>query len=207
MNFKAIIFDLGGVVVEYNPRSYLLNRFADEETEKFLFDAFFASEEWLMLDKGTLEQSRADYIFMQRAKKAGYGFEMQALIDDWRYMFKPKKDMCAMILELKQFGYDIYYLSNISHESIKFLRTETNIMKMFKGGIASCEVQMLKPDKEIFRRMLTPHSLIPDSTVFIDDTPKNIESAHRLGLKSLLYTNTPKLKQNLLKEGVEVFLK
>ncbi len=206
MSFKSIIFDLGGVVVKYKPKEYLLDRFTDEDTEKKLYEAFFASEEWQMLDKGTLEQSRANSIFMQRAKKMGLGFEMQALIDDWYYMLRPKKDVCSLILELKQFGYDIYYLSNISQSAIKFLRTQTNVMKLFKGGVASCEVQMLKPDHDIYRRVLSQNSIPIETTAFIDDTPKNVEAAHDFGLRSFLYTTTPKLKQSLHKEGVKVFL-
>ncbi len=206
MNFKAVIFDLGGVVVNYNPKSYLLDRFTDEDTEKFLYDAFFGSEEWKMLDKGTIEQHNADTVFMQRAKKVGLSFEMQALIDDWYYLLKPKKDVCSLILELKQYGYEIYYLSNISHAAIHFLRNQTNVMKMFKGGIASCEVQLLKPDPEIYRRMLSQFSLPPESTVFIDDTPQNVDSAHNFGIKSLLYSSTPKLKQILNREGIQVFM-
>ncbi len=206
MNYKSIIFDLGGVVVNYNPRAYLLNRYADEATEIFLYETFFASEEWQMLDKGTIEQEHAEALFMQRAKKSGYGFEMQALIDDWYYMLRPKKEVCSLILELRQFGYDIYYLSNISHAAIDFLRKQTTVMKLFNAGIASCEVQMLKPDREIYRKTLSQYGLSVEGTVFIDDTPKNVEVAHNFGMKSLLFTGIGKLKESLHKEGVEVFL-
>ncbi len=206
MNYKAIVFDLGGVVVDFNPRSYLLNRFADEATEIFLYDTIFASEEWQMLDKGTIEQERAELLFMQRARKKGYGFEMQAVIDDWYYMLRPKKEVCSLILELRQFGYEIYYLSNISHATLDFLRKQTTVMKLFNAGIASCDVQMLKPDKEIYRKLLSQYGLAVESTVFIDDTPKNVEVAHDFGMKSLLFTGIAKLKDSLHKEGVDVFL-
>ncbi len=206
MNFKNMIFDLGGVVVNYNPKEYLLERFSDKDTEEFLYDAFFGSEEWYMLDKGTIEQKAADQVFMQRARKVGLAFEMQALIDDWYDLLRPKRDVCALILELKQFGYDIYYLSNISKSAMEFLRTKTTVMRLFSGGIASSDVRISKPEPEIYRRLLTEYNLRIEESVFIDDMPKNVESAHSLGLHSFLYTTTEQLKNSLYKEGIELFL-
>ncbi len=206
MKLKNIIFDLGGVVVNYNPKEYLLERFADKDIEEFLYNAFFASEEWAMLDRGTIEQEKANRIFMQRAKNARLTFEMQALIDDWYSLLRPKKDVCALILELKQFGYDIYFLSNISSSALEFLHTKTTVMRLFSGGIASCDVRISKPEPEIFRRILIENSLEIEQTAFVDDTPKNVETAHRMGLHSFLYTTTEHLKESLYKEGIQLFL-
>ncbi len=206
MNFKNMIFDLGGVVVNYNPKEYLLERFSDKDTEEFLYSAFFGSEEWHMLDRGTIEQEKANVIFMQRARKVGLSFEMQALIDDWYELLRPKREVCALILELKQFGYDVYYLSNISKSAMDFLRTKTTVMRLFSGGIASSDVRISKPDPGIYRCLLSEYSLKIEETVFIDDTGKNVEAAHDMGLTSFLYTSTEQLKNSLYKEGIELFL-
>lgn len=203
MNYKNIIFDISGVVVEFKPRKYLLNKFCDEDTEKFLYENFFGGDEWEKLDTGKMSQEEANSNFIARAKNSGYSFEMQALIDDWCEMLHPKKDVCSLILELKQLGYDLYYLTNISELALTSIKENTNILKLFIGGLASYEVHILKPEYGIYRQMLERFNLEPSVSMFIDDIGKNVDAADLLGIKSFLYTDVSDLVLKMSGEGLQ----
>ncbi len=205
MNYKNIIFDIGNVVVKFQPKDYLIEKFAQRETETFLYNNFFNTQEWQQLDKGVLESEQADEIFMARAKKAGYSFEMQAVIDDWCDMLTPIKETCVLIMQLRQMGYDIYYLSNISQRGLEYLYKKTTLMSMFVGGVASCEVKCLKPDVEIYKALITKYNLDPNVSVYVDDMGGNIPPAYRLGMHSFQFTNVDMLKSKLTREGVVQF--
>ncbi len=203
MNFKNIVFDIGNVVVKFEPRNYLIDKFSEVETENFLFENFFNCEEWLQLDSGEITPTQANSIYMSRAKTAGYAFEMQALIDDWCEMLTPITETCMMINKLKQLGYDIYFLSNISQRALEHLYRKTTVMKLFKGGIASYEVGRLKPDVEIYRALIERYKLDPSISIYVDDLGANIPPAYRLGMHSFQFTDANTLKAKFTQEGIK----
>ena len=111
--YQNIIFDLGGVVVDYAPREFLVDYFMNEKLEEQLFDITFGSEEWKKLDAGLITRQEAEAVMRRRGAELGHSFEVDAILSDWMDMLKTKDDTVQMMTRLKKRGYRLYYLSNI----------------------------------------------------------------------------------------------
>ena len=86
----------------------------------------------------------------------------------------------ALVADLKVAGYKLYVLSNMSLEFIEFLR-KTEVYKYFDGEVVSCEEHVVKPDAEIYRRLVERYGLDVSETLFIDDRKENVEAARNEG--------------------------
>ena len=95
----------------------------------------------------------------------------------------------------------IYYLSNIAQDTFALLAGR-EFMQLFDGGIASYEVQLLKPDEAIYRCLLEKYALSPEQTIFFDDTPENVAEAEALGITALRFHSAALAEKNL--EGYQV---
>ena len=90
-----------------------------------------------------------------------------------------------LLEELAGQGIPLYCLSNMPASTADYLRQKHTFWKVFRGVVISGEIQLLKPDREIFDHIAQRFALTPDSTVFIDDHQPNIDSAKRLGFKTV----------------------
>ena len=86
--YKNIIFDLGGVMVDFDPKTYLVDRFCNAEVEEQVSQLTFESEEWKLLDAGLITRSEANLRMLARAKEYGRAFEVQGVLDDWMHILK-----------------------------------------------------------------------------------------------------------------------
>ena len=178
--YKNIIFDLGGVMVDFDPKTYLVDRFCNAEVEEQVSQLTFESEEWKLLDAGLITRSEANLRMLARAKEYGRAFEVQGVLDDWMHILRPRRRMQELVRKLKSRGYCVYYLSNIPEDVLEFL-TERDLKGLFDGGVASCEVHINKPDPRIYKALLDKYQLKAVESVFIDDRLENVQAAFRLG--------------------------
>ena len=91
--YKNIIFDLGGVMVDFDPKTYLVDRFCNAEVEEQVSQLTFESEEWKLLDAGLITRSEAHLRMLARAKECGRAFEVQGVLDDWMHILRPRRRM------------------------------------------------------------------------------------------------------------------
>lgn len=199
--YKNIVFDLGGVVVDYEPREFLVDHFMNEKLEQSLYDITFGSAEWLKLDAGAITRAEAEEIMRKKGTAIGHKFEIDMLLTDWMDMLKTKEDTITLMRKLKKNGYRLYYLSNIAEDTLERL-SRRNFWVLFDGGIASCDVRMLKPDHRMFERLLRKFSLQPSETVFIDDSPANIVAVSDMGMAGIRYKGTRELVRALASYGI-----
>ena len=178
--YKNIIFDLGGVMVDFDPKTYLVDRFCNAEIEEQVSQLTFESEEWKLLDAGLITRSEANLRMLARAKEYGRAFEVQGVLDDWMHILRPRRRMQELVRKLKSRGYCVYYLSNIPEDVLDFL-TERDLKGLFDGGVASCEVKINKPDPRIYQTLLDKYHLRADECIFIDDRADNLVAASALG--------------------------
>lgn len=178
--YKNIIFDFGGVMVDFDPKSYLVELFGNADVEDEVFALTFGSEEWGLLDAGLITRREANQRMLERAKAQGREFEVQGVLDDWTHILRPRRRMQTLVEKLKAHGYCVYYLSNIP-EDILALLTERDFEGLFDGGIASCEVKVNKPDPRIYQALLDKYQLKADECFFIDDRADNLKAASDLG--------------------------
>lgn len=203
--YKNIVFDLGGVVVDYEPHEFLVDHFMNEKLEQKLYDITFGSAEWLKLDAGAITRQEAEIIMREKGAQIGRKFEMDMLLTDWLDMLKTKDDTVNLMRKLKRNGYRIFYLSNIAADTLEHL-SKRNFWGLFDGGVASCDVRMLKPDHRIFERLLRKFSLDPQETIFIDDSPANIVAVSDMGMAGLRFKHTRELVRALESYGVNTKL-
>ena len=196
---KNLVFDLGGVLVDYNPRKYLTDMFLNKPIEDFLYDNIFASESWANLDAGRITLSKATTEILKNCGDKSY--EAQLVLDDWHNMLVTNFDMFEMLKNLKRAGYSLYYLSNISENIFNSFTAKKRFMSLFNGGIASCEVRLLKPDAAIFRLLVETYNLIPNECLFIDDSVENADAATEQHFTSIVFENAEELRQTLLTLG------
>ena len=178
--YKNIIFDLGGVMVDFDPKTYLVDRFCNAEVEEQVSQLTFESEEWKLLDAGLITRSEANLRMLARAKEYGRAFEVQGVLDDWMHILRPRRRMQELVRRLKNHGYSVYYLSNIPEDVLALLK-ERGVLDRFDGGVASCEVHINKPDPRIYQALLDQYGLKASECVFIDDNLANVQAAFTLG--------------------------
>lgn len=182
--YKNIVFDFGGVMVDFDPYEYLIDLFGNHEVEDEVFALTFGSEEWQLLDAGRITRGEANLRMLDRAKKAGRAFEVRGVLDDWMHILRPRRRMQELVRKLKSRGYCVYYLSNIPEDVLDFL-TERDLKGLFDGGVASCEVHINKPDPRIYKALLDKYQLKAGESVFIDDRLENVQAAFRLGFAGI----------------------
>ncbi len=204
--YKNIIFDLGGVVVEFIPREFLMERLLNEELENEIFNITFGSKAWRDMDCGLITREEGNKIMMADAKEIGRAYEVSMLINDWEDMLRSKEDTVRLMAMLARNGYNIYYLSNIAHDILAKLKAR-RFWPVFKGGVASCDAKLVKPDPKIFLGTMRKFSLSASECIFIDDTLANVKSAEKVGIKSLQFTSASQLARDLTALGVQIRVK
>lgn len=183
MKYTNIVFDLGGVVFARDPR-----KCSDEMISFFSFVAKTGTPEfWDEYDRGALS--------LDEVKEAVCRYR-NCDRDTCERMFAEavgmQEEIAAtkrLIGELKNGGYKLYVLSNMSREFIGYLRT-LPVYAAFDGEVVSCEEGSIKPEPEIFGILLSRYSLDPSRTLFIDDREANTAAASALGIDAFLFDNT-----------------
>ncbi|MFI3169414.1 MAG: HAD family phosphatase [Faecalibacterium sp.] len=187
--YKNIIFDLGGVIVEWKPKDFLTNLFMDADIEKRVYNITFGSEEWKQLDKGTVTRAIANEKMLANAKKAGCLFEVQEVIQNWVVILQKRRRVYNLALLLQKAGYRIYYLSNIASDTFSYLQ-DKQMLPSFDGGVASFEVSCNKPEPQIYQVLLQKYELLAEECIFIDDTKENVQAACNLGFTGIVIKNS-----------------
>jgi epoxide hydrolase-like predicted phosphatase len=202
--YRNIIFDIGGVLVEWQPREYLMQRFLNEDIETKVYDLTFGGPEWAELDAGRISRFAANQSMLEKARALGCAFEVQAVLDDWTVMLRTRYRVAEIASRLKKAGFHLYYCTNIPFDILDMMQRRS-FWHLFEGGIASCEVQLLKPQPEIFQMLLDRCSLLPEESIFIDDNPENVKAAYELGITGIpMHAGTGALIRNLSACGIQV---
>lgn len=199
---KAIIFDFGGVLVDWNPRYLYADVFSDtEKMEWFLHEV--CSTAWnLEQDRG---RSFADGIAQLEKQHPAFQKEILLFWEGWPKMLKEEiAETVALLPQLKQ-KYAVYGLTNWSAETFPMLMDRFDFVQLFDDIVVSGDEGLVKPDKSIYELLLKRYNLLAQECIFIDDNIDNVKAAEQLGFAAILYKNTDYLKQDLSSLGVKGF--
>lgn len=199
--FQNIIFDLGGVVVNADPHSWLVDRFFNQKMEDMLYDLTFGSEGWRQWDCGEIGYNTLCNQVLAQAKEHHCEFEASVVMEDWFSMLTNKTHTIELMRQLKKAGCRLYYLSNTEPETIDMLERRS-FWKLWDGGLTSYECGLMKPDKKIYLQLLVKYRLKPNETIFIDDKKENVDAAEALGLLGIRYRNHRALFNELQAHGL-----
>lgn len=192
---KNVVFDLGNVLVEFNPVEYLDTFGLDEELKNKLYDIIF-SERWNRYDRGDYPKI-ADLRAALCKKYPKYGNEFFRILQpSWVKIHRVKTETAEYLYELKRRGYKVFILSNLSSDSYEYLK-DFEFIKCIDGGVFSYQERSCKPEEKIYRVLLERYKLNADETVFLDDKPENIKVAESLGINGIVFTDITKAKEQL----------
>lgn len=197
---KTIVFDLGGVLIDWNPR-YLYTKIfaAEEEMEWFLSNV--CTPEWnVRQDAG---RPFAEGILEAKAKYPKYAPQIESYFLRWDEMLGgPVKGTPEILREVKARGHKTYALTNWSAETFPLAQAKFAFLSEFDGVVVSGAEKLAKPDPAIFKRLLERFDLTAPDCVFIDDNLDNIAAAAELGFETVLFKDAPSLRRELLERGV-----
>lgn len=183
---KNIVFDLGRVVINFDPVSYLKRLGLDDKTSKLLGDVVFEGEEWKECDEGKYGSNK-ELIPVLIKRYPEYQKEIElALNEKWEEILTLKEESAKLIKKLKQQGFNIYILSNLSldaHNAVK----KYDCFNYVDGGIYSYQAKLCKPDRRIYTELIDKYNLEPEETIFIDDREENIRAAEELGIYGIVF--------------------
>lgn len=197
---KNVVFDLGRVLIDWNPKSYLEKNIKDKKKITDLAKNVFQSNEWFMLDRGTISEEDAVKIFKKRCPQCEKEIDM--LIKDILELLPPINKNVDILREVSK-KYDTYILSNFHERTFSLISEKYDWISCFKGEVVSARVKLLKPEEAIYYVLLDKYNLNPAETVFIDDTKENIEAAEKIGIKGIHYTGEQDLNE-MLKEFINI---
>jgi len=202
MNFsiKAIIFDFGGVLINWDPRNLFRHFFTNsQEMENFLREIDFYS--WNSeQDKG---RSFEEGIAQLSAQFPHYSKLISSYYERWEESLDgPITATIEILYTLKNNNYSLYGLSNWSAETYPRVREKFSFFELFDDIIISGNVKLNKPDPSIFNLFLARNGYTASECIFIDDSPPNIDTAKDLGFITIHFTSPIKLRVSLEQIGV-----
>jgi 2-haloacid dehalogenase len=198
-SINTIIFDFGGVLIDWNPRYMYRDEF-EESSEMELFLNNVCTEDWnLQQDKG---RSLADGTRILQNEFPEHVAKIQLYYDQWEKMIKGCIPQNVTVLrELKE-KYKLYGLTNWSAETFPIVFKRYSFFKLFDGIVISGEEKLIKPDKKIFELMLERYQLEAGNSLFIDDNLNNIQAAKELGFATIHVLEKTDLKTELYELGL-----
>ena len=192
-----VVFDLGGVLVDWDPRYLFCTIFQDhEEMEQFLGNV--CTRAWNEeQDAGRLWSVAVAELTCQFPQYRAY---IQIYHERWQEMLRGEISGTVEILrELKEHGVPLFALTNWSAETFPIARHCYEFLAWFQGIIVSGEELLIKPDPRIFQLLQTRYGLVPQRTLFIDDVEKNIVAAQGLGFNVIKFEKPEQLRQEMAK--------
>jgi 2-haloacid dehalogenase len=198
----TIIFDLGGVLIDWNPR-YVYRKIFKTEQEVDWFLQNVTTPEWnenqdagYPLHKAT-EELIAKHPEWEPEIKAYYGRWLEMLGEDIH-------ETVEVLRQLKDTGkYKLYALTNWSAETFPHALERFQFFKAFDGVVVSGQEKMRKPSPEFYKILIDRYHLDPANTIFIDDSLRNVKGAEAVGITGIHFHNPTQLKDELRKRGIE----
>lgn len=194
MKIENIIFDFGGVLVDWNPRYLYRDHFPSEEEMEYFLHTICTNEWNIEQDRG---RSLSDGTTFLQNKHPYHHDLIQLYYDGWETMLKSDIPETVAILHKLKDSYNLYGLTNWSAETFPIAYEKYSFFREFKGIVVSGEEKMIKPDKRIFHLLFDRYQIHPAQSVFIDDSVKNIEAAKEIGLHAIHFQTPSQLMREL----------
>ena len=196
----TVIFDIGGVLIDWNPR-YLYRQLFDDETAMELFLADVCSPEWNERQDAGRPWDEATALLL--AKFPRQASLIRAYRERWDEMLGGAlHDTVAVLDALRQRGVRVFALTNWSHDTFIIARQRYAFLQWFEDIVVSGTEGLIKPDPAIFRLLLERGGIDPERAVYIDDTLRHVDAAKSLGMRALLFRDAAGLRHELALFGL-----
>ncbi len=195
MAVKNIVFDIGNVLLKWEPAGIYQTLFNRNDFSNHPLSEIVGGDIWLKMDQGLLSLNEG--IEKSIVGNEHYKDDIKKFFLEAPYHFFPVEDTVNAAKHYQERGYKIFLLSNFHEYGYGVLCKRFPFFKDFDGGVISWEVKLNKPDRRIYKVLLSKYNLDPGETIFIDDMKENIDAAENLGIKGIHFCSTTNLSLNL----------
>ncbi len=192
---RNVVFDVGGVLVDWNPQQVLAQFYADPALRRHMAAVLFGGSDWTDFDRGTL--SETDLLVALATRSGRPAPEMSALFRALRDSLVPKADTVRLLETLHGRGVPLYCLSNMADSVYAHLTDLHGFWTRFQGIVISGQIQLLKPERAIYEYLLARYGLRAAETVFLDDLEANVIGARAAGLQSFQFRDAADAQRQL----------
>ncbi len=199
---RNIIFDLGNVIFNFKPEKFLRKFTKDENYIKEYILKVIRSSIWLKLDRGTISIRKAEEEFIKEYPEDREFIGM--FFRHWMEMLTPIPENVKILHDLKSNGYRIYILSNFIVEAFDFVKNQHDFLSLFDGKIISGKEKVIKPELEIYQKLINKYNLVPEECIFIDDVHEFLSQAKILNIKTILFARNTDLRTELRNFNVNI---
>jgi epoxide hydrolase-like predicted phosphatase len=197
----TVVFDIGNVLVNFSWREKLEKLGFEDGMIERIAKATVDSSDWVELDRGVLTTEEIIDLFVENDPEIEA--EIRRAFADFTDIVTKREETIPWIRSLKAAGYKVLVLSNFSKVAVEGCADAMKFLEEVDGGILSYRDKVVKPDEAIYKLLMERYDLVPEKTVFIDDTPVNIETARRLGWKGIVFKSREQVIEDLTKLGVK----
>jgi 2-haloacid dehalogenase len=200
---ETIIFDLGAVLIDWNPR-YLYRKIFRDDSKMEWFLNNICTPDWNEeQDAGRSFREATDLLIKQHPE---WEAEIMAFWLRWEEMLAGPIEGTVEILNTVKTSekYKLLALTNWSAETFPIARSKYDFLGWFEGIVMSGEEKTRKPFSKFYKIMIERYNLNPETCVFIDDNPRNIEGGRHLGINGILFTDPKQLKESLNLYGIRL---
>lgn len=196
---ENIIFDFGGVLIDWNPEYLYRKVFAtEEEMRRFLTDV--CRYEWNVLQDAGRPLAEGTRLLRQQYPE--YREEIAMYYGRWDEMLGGVIEENARLVKPLKAKYKVYGLTNWSGETIPIAMERYDFFKELDGMVVSGIEKCIKPDERIYHILLDRYRLQPENSLFIDDNLANVETARRLGMQAIHLGEAVNLEKELVRRGI-----
>ena len=200
-NIKTVIFDLGGVLIDWDPKYVYRNIFEKEKEMEWFFQNICTFEWNEEQDAGrTIAEATTQLI----KKYPDHEKNIRAYYDRWEEMLGgPIDETVEILAELKKNpNLKLYALTNWSAETFPIALKKYEFLHWFDGRLVSGEEKIRKPFIELYKRLLDKYSIDPSTALYLDDNTRNLLPAKELGMQTIHFQNPQQFRKELVELGV-----
>lgn len=202
VDIRHIVFDIGKVLIHYDPH-LPFSRIIPDTAEREWFFANLCTHEWNMeQDRGRTWEEAETLLIADHPERQDH---IRAFRKHWREMVPHAyDDSVAIMTALIDEGRDVTMLTNFAADTFREARVMYPFLELPRGVTVSGEVKLIKPDRAIYEKHAGDFDLDPAHTLFIDDTPINVEAARDAGWQAVHFSGADKLRSDLAAHGLAI---
>jgi len=184
-DIKNVVFDMGGVLMDWDPERISRVLSDDPEDAALVAHAVFDSREWGWIDAGALSEDALAWVAKMRVPERLHDV-VDRFVYHWDDAFDPLPEMGELVRELKADGYGVYLLSNAGRSFVRY-RARIPAIDCMDGIVVSCYEHVVKPDAAIYQLLCERYGLEIGGCLFVDDMERNVVGARRAGMQGYTY--------------------
>lgn len=202
MNINTLIFDLGGVLIDWNPEYVFREVIPDPKRRRFFFENICTHEWNVQQDAGRPLAEATEMLVRQHPE---WESEIRDYYGRWEEMLGgPIYDTVDLLRELRDHNsFRLLALTNWSGETFPVALAKYEFLHWFEGIVVSGDEKTRKPFADIYEILLTRYEVNPAQAIFIDDSSTNVEGAEAVGINGIHFQNTAQLKETLREWGIQ----